>query len=335
MTKREGKQFPSPAACGGYYLRAAGGKLSHGSIPCKRWDCRNPACAPGKLKYYYAIFCNGLGVKEGEESPIGEDVTLITVTTDPKKWDNKKQAWDRVGYSFKLLRQRIYLHYGKFEYVAVLESTKEGWPHIHTVCKGIAKIPQGWYEEYYDKEKKRWFRVTNQSQKKNNRYRIIKYDSPDGKPTLSQMAESSGFGFVCDVRSVEFDNAKGAANYLLGYLEKSLMSNDYPTNSRRVRYTPGWLLDDWEKPAKPNGTGLVVPTESMQRVLLEYINQGTFHGFAPEATIGILREIGPRKAANQLLKGLPLEFDAEIDYDLLSGPCLTTESAPIQTTTGD
>jgi hypothetical protein len=311
---KQGPQLRGPSAvCGGYYLRAIGGQISDGAIPCKRWDCDNPACGPAKLKYYYAIFCNGLGVKEGQSIPEGHDVTLITVTTDPKKWDNVGLAWDSVGYSFRLLRQRIRLHYGKFDYIAVLEATKAGWPHLHVVCKNIPKIPQGWHEEYYDRDKRQWIVVEKQSDKDGRKWRIIRPKSSDGRPTLSEMADASGFGEVCDVRAVKFDNAKGAANYLLGYLQKSLNSTKYPRNTRRVRYTPGWLNDDWVRPNKSNGTGLIVPIEEELKVLRHYVERVSGGEYDAETVISFLNAIGPRKAAKMLFQGIPLDFDANID----------------------
>lgn len=294
-------------------MRANGGLVSDGAIPCKRWDCQNPACAPAKLKYYYSIFCNGLGVKEGKDIPNSDDVVLITITTDPKKWRDRAEAWKSIGYSFRLFRQRIFRHYGRFEYIAVTEATKAGYPHIHIVCRGIEKVPQGWHEEYKDHVTGEWLKVTKQSDKEGREYRILRYPSEDGRPTLSQMADDSGFGFVCDIRSVDFDNNKGAANYLLGYLHKSLNSKWYPPNFRRVRFTKGWLRDDWERPALKTGTGLLVLSQEEAKTLRQFVERSSNGALDAEAVIARLNEFGPSKAARLLMDGKALDIVGDID----------------------
>lgn len=311
--KPEGGLAP-PSACGGYYLRASGGLVSDGAIPCKRWDCNNPTCSQAKLRYYYALFCNGLGVHNGIKIPDGENVVLITITTSPKKWSTPQEAWHKIKYAFKLFRQRIYLHYGKFAYVAVTEATKKGFPHIHLVCRGIADIPQGWHEEWLDENTGEWCLVRKQSDKKGRKYRILRYPSDDGRPTLSEMADASGFGWVCDIRKVDFDNSKGVANYIYKYLRKSLPSTQYPVNFRRVRYTKDWLLDDWTRPEKSTGTGLMVPFEDEVKILRKLVERESSGEMDAEAIITRLNELGPKKIARKLLAGLPIDLSGESEY---------------------
>lgn len=297
--RKDASEGTGDYACGGWYVRASDQGLGYGSIPCKRWDCENPSCAPAKLKYYYALMCNGLGVRAGEPVARSENVTLLTLTTDPKKWNDKAAAWDAFGYTFKKLRERIYYHYGNFSYIAVVEATKSGLPHIHVVCRGLTPPPQGWHEEYQD-ERGRWHPVTSQSQKQSNPYRIVRWGSEDGRPTLSEMADGVGFGFVCDVRSVKFDNDKGAANYLLGYLQKSMASAWYPPNFRRVRWSRDWPTEEWRPTTQGEGEALFVESRHDAAILYRYIVQSQRSDRTAATIIQEIKAAGVRTTLNRI-----------------------------------
>lgn len=282
----------SVSACGGYFLKAADGYLAGGPLPCKRWDCENPECAPAKLKYYYAVLCNGMGVSGPGHGKKSDDIQLLTLTTDPKKWPSKEAAWDGVGKTFHKFIKRLRYHYGSFEYAAVTEATKQGYPHVHVITRGLPEVPQGWHEEYKNAQTGEWERVTRQEQKQGAQYRILRYADPAGRETLSEMAGGAGFGWVVDIRSVQADTDKGAANYLLGYLEKSLSSKHYPPNFRRVHYSRGWLSSAWERVEKREGVGLHFANKTDYEFTKAYIARAESMGYAPEGIISQIQALG-------------------------------------------
>jgi hypothetical protein len=69
------------------------------------------------------------------------NVFFTTLTTDPKLYyNNKKKAWLSESKEINLFLTNIRHHYGKIEYVSVVESTKQGYPHNHLIL--IFKTPQ-------------------------------------------------------------------------------------------------------------------------------------------------------------------------------------------------
>jgi hypothetical protein len=78
----------------------------------------------------------------------GKPLLFITLTADPSAYDSIEHAVRRMteglGKMARLLRKRLANH--QFEYLAVWEATKQGWPHLHIlspqhwVPKGLLKL---------------------------------------------------------------------------------------------------------------------------------------------------------------------------------------------------
>lgn len=292
--------------CGGWFIKAAGGALSSGNVPCKRWDCDRETCAPAKAKYYYALLCNGLGVAGGGNEA-ANTAQLMTLTTDPKKWGSRAEAWEAMGRTWQKMRQRIRYHYGAFEFACVTEATKAGWPHLHVIVRGLGNVEAGWREEVVDAGE--WRAMTEADVKEPGKWRIVREKrGANGKPTLSAMADGAGFGEVVDLREIRASNDKGAVNYLYKYLLKGAEEgNDwYPPNYRRVRYSSGWLSDAWEKPEpSPVGVGLFLAHKDTAAFVRHYIEQGMSLGFAPEGIVDGIQKRG----VEEWLKDRATEFE--------------------------
>ncbi len=89
---------------------------------CQSWGC--PRCGLRKGRQW---------VKRISSQKIERFITLTCKTT---RFANPQVA-------FVILKRWMRRKYGKFEYVLVLEVTKNGWPHFHLACKG-SYIPWKW-----------------------------------------------------------------------------------------------------------------------------------------------------------------------------------------------
>lgn len=99
------------------------------SLRCKRWTC--PTCAPRRRKRLIA------------EALEGQPNRFVTLTVNPHWYGSPEErgrrlveAWRDYVREFRRLNPTKELHY-----LAVIELTKLGEPHIHLICRS-SRIPQ-------------------------------------------------------------------------------------------------------------------------------------------------------------------------------------------------
>jgi hypothetical protein len=118
-------------------------------IGCGLWKC--PLCAKRKANHWIARIRN-------------EDAQLfITLTLNPATIPPEVTPQKQIYRAFSKLVKRIRDKRGPFEYVATLEFTKRGLPHLHVIARS-RYIPQKW---------------------------------------LSQQAQQSGLGKICYIKKVD------------------------------------------------------------------------------------------------------------------------------------
>ncbi len=85
---------------------------------------------PGRIKKQHAIMGKSLD-KAGE---MYENAALLTLTTDPKKFDSLWEMWSSINDSWNRFMSWIGNRKGgRPDYVKVLEATEKGYPHIHAI----------------------------------------------------------------------------------------------------------------------------------------------------------------------------------------------------------
>lgn len=105
-------------------------------LPCKQWKCR--FCAEEKIRQ--------LASKTQKAKPN----RLLTLTVDPKLWDNPRAAFDGTRRQVSELGRKIRQRHKEFEYLRVTELTRGGWPHYHLLVRS-PYLPhsqvKAWWEE--------------------------------------------------------------------------------------------------------------------------------------------------------------------------------------------
>ncbi len=80
------------------------------------------------------------------------NVFFMTLTTDPKLFfNNKKKAWWSESKQMNIFLTRLRKDFGEIEYLSVVESTKQGYPHNHLLV--IFKKPQ---KVFFHQESNKW-----------------------------------------------------------------------------------------------------------------------------------------------------------------------------------
>jgi hypothetical protein len=104
---------------------------------CKRWDC--PTCNPIRRRVLIARIFSG--------SP----ERWMTLTIDAKRPGGPLEHFAELRKAFNDLQKRIRRKYPakRFEYVAVVEATKQGEPHLHIAFRG-PWIDQSWLSAQMD-----------------------------------------------------------------------------------------------------------------------------------------------------------------------------------------
>ncbi len=112
-------------------LRLDGNHLTAIPLRCKSWPC--PGCGPRRKAKLIAEILSG--------SPN----TFLTLTWKPRPNFTPNQAASLMSRKFSCLVKRIRLTHPNrpFQYALVWEATKQGWPHLHIVCRA-PYIPQKW-----------------------------------------------------------------------------------------------------------------------------------------------------------------------------------------------
>lgn len=91
------------------------------ALPCKRWGCR--WCGPRRAKR--------LAYRVEEAAPN----RLITLTINPKVHIDPRAAYDATRRQLSDFAKGVRKVIGEFEYVRILEVTKQGWPHYHLMAR--------------------------------------------------------------------------------------------------------------------------------------------------------------------------------------------------------
>lgn len=98
---------------------------------CRRWTCET--CFERRCREL-----RGLAAE-------GEPTTLITLTVNPKHFSGYDHAAKELVRAWRNIRQRAAREKlaQKIPFLAVFESTKNGWPHLHILCRAPF-IPHAW-----------------------------------------------------------------------------------------------------------------------------------------------------------------------------------------------
>lgn len=96
---------------------------------CKRWRCET--CLPHRLKQLRALAASG------------NPTSFVTLTIDPKRYDSTAAAAQDLVRCWRLIRQRLVRdgYCKKSPFLAVIEATAKGWPHLHILCR-LPYVPQ-------------------------------------------------------------------------------------------------------------------------------------------------------------------------------------------------
>lgn len=103
-------------------------------LPCNRWSCEY--CGPRRKFQLIAQAC------------AGEPNKILTLTVNPAKGTGPNDRRDMLHDAWKRLVKRILrkMKWKKLPYMAFLERTKRGEPHLHILLR-CGYIPQAWIAE--------------------------------------------------------------------------------------------------------------------------------------------------------------------------------------------
>lgn len=91
------------------------------SLPCNQWSCRY--CAERKTR------------KLAVKTRLAEPNRLLTLTVDPKLWENPRAAFDGTRGKVPDLISTLRHTFGDIQYLRVTELTAMGWPHYHLLLR--------------------------------------------------------------------------------------------------------------------------------------------------------------------------------------------------------
>lgn len=98
---------------------------------CQQWEC---ACCGHRMKMNLLESID----RAVEERP--ELSRLLTLTTDPARVPDRREAHREIGEAWNRLRSYIQASYGDFSYIWVREETDAGYPHLHVLVSRF--LPQ-------------------------------------------------------------------------------------------------------------------------------------------------------------------------------------------------
>lgn len=100
-------------------------------LACRAWDCQY--CAPRRKARLIA------------QAAAGNPNKLLTLTAKPKEGETPTERLTLLHTAWKKLTKRIMrkYHWPKLHYLAVVEKTKRGEPHLHILLR-CGFIPQRW-----------------------------------------------------------------------------------------------------------------------------------------------------------------------------------------------
>lgn len=118
--------------CGEWSLvKAERDRVTAVSLRCRAWTC--DLCEPDRKARLMAFALSG------------NPTTFITLTVRPRAGQSPTQRAHALADAWRVIVRRARKHYGykKIDYLAVLEATKRGEPHLHVLSR-VPWIDQGW-----------------------------------------------------------------------------------------------------------------------------------------------------------------------------------------------
>jgi hypothetical protein len=93
------------------------------TLNCRRWQCEH--CRP-KRQAEVRRLCRA-----------GEPMLMVTLTDQVKPDGNQDEAAQRLVRAWRLIVKRYKRQHNqeRFPYLAVVEETQQGWPHLHILCR--------------------------------------------------------------------------------------------------------------------------------------------------------------------------------------------------------
>jgi hypothetical protein len=112
-------------------LRHGDGQTAYKPLPCKRWSCEY--CAPTLRKRL---------VRRAEA---GQPTRLLTLTVNPREGVSAAHRYQALHAAWRTLAKRMakYLRVRRIEYMAFVERTDAGEPHLHILLR-CGYVPQAW-----------------------------------------------------------------------------------------------------------------------------------------------------------------------------------------------
>lgn len=111
------------------------------SLKCKSWTCQD--CFDGRKRRLMA------------ECHAGAPNTFLTLTTKPRDDGDRNRAALDLTRAWRLIRLRLMRRHKlkKLPFMAVMEGTKKGWPHLHILIRSLwldQKLISAWMAELHD-----------------------------------------------------------------------------------------------------------------------------------------------------------------------------------------
>lgn len=118
-------------------VKQEGENLQVITLPCRSWQCAD--CRPKRQKQLIAKAING------------KPDMFVTLTYRANSDETPERAAARLSHAFRLFRLRYLRLHGKrsFPFIAVMEKTKKGWPHLHILARSKF-ISQKWISNVMD-----------------------------------------------------------------------------------------------------------------------------------------------------------------------------------------
>lgn len=118
----------------GCIVKSQAGKVSVVKLSCRSWTCED--CAPLRRNQL---------IREAKE---GMPERFITLTVNPHWFKDRDERAAKLVWAWRTIRRRFLKHHpnSKIEFMAVLEETKHGEPHLH-ICQRGAYMRQAWISQ--------------------------------------------------------------------------------------------------------------------------------------------------------------------------------------------
>ncbi len=245
------------------------GKIRTVPYRCRSWRCtakwvdhktgKLTSCQRWKAAQNYAR------IREALAGYRAQDIVLAVFTYEAPKGADPQVAFDKLEEGWPLLRKRLHRMYGAFEYVATVEITRRGWPHLNVIMAGggVGLMCDTKLERpYTDRDGKRQTRTV---------YTL----NAEERQHLTDHLETTGMGRVCTMeRATSGDAISGYVVKVAGEWEKEegegtaaaevVKLSQVPVNAkkgfRRLRSSVGFLPPVYT--SKSDWTGWLARTDN-------------------------------------------------------------------------